>query len=115
MRAVQLLTRGLYKEAIPRFDIVIRRMPTLAKAWHGRGLAYYHQKQFDFALEDFTEAISLKPEFAEAHKDRGALYQDLGEQGKAIADLEKALLLYDEVRDAKKIKETHSLLDGFME
>ncbi len=115
MYAVRLLESGLYEEAIPQFSVVIRRLPTLAKAWHGRGLAYYHEEQLDFAMEDFDEAIARKPEFADAYKNRGVLYKDLGEKEKAIADLERALSLYDEFRDAREIEETRSLLNELRE
>jgi len=109
--AVQLLESGLYKDAIPVFTVVIRRMPELASAWRGRGVAYHNEKQLDLALEDLNEAVKLNPKYADAFRDRGLLHRDMGQKDKAIADLQTALTLYDVVRQARQRQEVIGLLN----
>lgn len=109
--AVQLLHSRLYKDAIPVFTVVIRRMPELASAWRGRGVAYHNEKQLDLALEDLNEAIKLNPKYADAFRDRGVLNRDMGQKDKAIADLQTALTLYDVVRQSRQRQEVIGLLN----
>ena len=94
--AVQLLQAAQYEDATPQFGIVIRILPNFADAYHGRGLAYYHEEQEDLAVEDFSKAIELKPDFADAYRNRGVLYMKAGDIVRGAVDLEKALELYEE-------------------
>ena len=110
MYAVQLLESQLYEDAIPQLNIVIRRLPELGRGWYYRGIAYRHEGQHKFALEDLSKAIELKPEFGQAYKERGILFNEMGETAKAAEDFEKALSLYHPTRDARDIAETTRLL-----
>ena len=109
--AIRLLESRLYEEAIPVFNVVVKRKPDLASAWRGRAVAYYHEDQFEFALEDFNEAIKINPEYADAYKGRAVLYKDLGETDKAVADLQKAISFYHVVREQGLLREARQLLN----
>lgn len=108
--AVQLVENGLYEEAIPQLNIIVKRIPELAKGWYYRGIAYRHQEQHTFALEDLNKAIELKPEFPNSYKERGILYRDLRQIEKARSDLEKALTMYDLDKDAQDYLEAVRIL-----
>ena len=114
-RAVRLLDVAEYDDAILAFDVVIRKLPGFAQAYHGRGLAYYRDERLELALEDFDRAIELKPDFADAHVSRAVVRVDLDDTGKAIADLEMALSLYDRSRDLLQITATVALLNSLKE
>ena len=111
IRAVQLLEIAEYEDAIAAFGLVIRLLPDLYLAYHGRGLAYYHDERFALALEDFDSAIEIKPDFAQAFKSRAALYEDQGERDKAVADLRMAISFYDRVRESRRLQEAIDLLE----
>ena len=102
----------MYKEAIPRFTLVIKVLPDLALGYHGRGLAYYHQEIVDLALDDFDKAIELDPDFAAAYRNRGVVYGNEGEIRKAIADLEKALELFTAAGKTEQALEVQLQLRG---
>ena len=100
-----------YDDSIAAFGLVIRLLPDLYLAYHGRGLAYYHDERFGLALEDFDKAIEIKPDFAEAYKSRAVLHEDQGERDKAIADLRKAISFYDRLRESRRLLEAIDLLE----
>ena len=55
-----------------------------------RGLAYAHQKEYEHAVADFTEAIRLDPKNAAAFTNRGVAYAAKGESARAKADFDQA-------------------------
>jgi tetratricopeptide (TPR) repeat protein len=55
-----------------------------------RGSAYNQKRQYDLAIDDFTEAIHLRPTDSDAYYDRGKLYDDKRDYGHAIEDFTKA-------------------------
>ena len=100
---VNLLNAAQYDEAVSSFDMVIRVLPEMAKAYHYRGLAHYNEDRFELALEDFIKAIELKPVFPEAFRNRGVLHLNQGNLRKGIEDLEEAIRLFLLAADAPLI------------
>ena len=96
LRAVGLLNAGQYKEAVGRYNVVLRIHPDLYLAYHGRALAYYNEDLFDLALDDFNKAIEYKPDYAEALRNRGVLLGNQGRHALARSDLELAVEIYRE-------------------
>ena len=109
-RAVQLLRAAQYEDVIPQFAMVIRILPDFAQAYHGRGLAYYHDEQLELAIEDFNKAIELKPDFADAYRNRGVTYLNSGNIIRGTLDLQKALSIYEESGDSFAVKDLNRLL-----
>ena len=62
-------------------------------------------KDYNAAIQQYTEAIKSNPNFAEAYFNRGLTYIYSGERSKGIADLSKAgeLGIYDAYNLLKKI------------
>ena len=112
--AMQLLSAGQYNDAIAQFGIVLRFLPDLAKAYHGRGLAYYHEEQMDLALEDFTKSIELMPEFADAHTSRGMARINNGDVARGIDDLRNALTLYESEGDDENAQQLRMRLERLL-
>ena len=49
----------------------------LAGAYFKRGVAYHSLKQYDRAIDDYSQAIRLDPNYAFAYNNRGNAYDDL--------------------------------------
>ena len=57
-----------------------------------KGNAYYSEKKFNKAIEEYTEAIELNPKDANAYYNRGTVYgKDIKEFDKAIEDYNKTI------------------------
>ncbi len=64
-----------------------------AVAHYNRGNAYADKKEYDKAIEDYSEAIRLDPKYAAAYTNRGTTWQDKKEYDKAVADYDRAILI----------------------
>ena len=59
-----------------------------------RGLTYHHnRKQYDKAIEHYSDALKLNPQLAAAYYNRGVAYNENGDYESAIADFTKAIQL----------------------
>jgi lipoprotein NlpI len=65
----------------------------LAAAFHNRGLAYYHKKEYDSAIEDYDHAIRLGLKDSDSFYHRGLAYFDKNDYDRAIQDLNQTLKL----------------------
>ncbi|WP_445247829.1 tetratricopeptide repeat protein [Microcoleus sp. OTE_8_concoct_300] len=65
-----------------------------------RGNAYYKQKEYDRAIEDYNQALLLNPKDVDALYNRGNAYYNKGEYDRAIADYNQALLLNPKYAEA---------------
>ncbi len=112
--AIRMVEIGQYEEAIPRLDIVIRFLPTLAQAYYGRGVAFINQEQTqeELGLADLNKAIELKADYAEAYHERGALLLKQNKTDTGTADLRQALDLYEADDNDAGAAEVRRLLGG---
>lgn len=62
-------------------------------ALHNRGISYERLGQYEAAIEDFTQVISLDKDNANAYFNRGCCYDSVGELDLAISDYSVALEL----------------------
>lgn len=67
--------------------------PTRAAYLNTRGRAYYQDRRYDQAIDDFSEAIRLNPKNPESYFNRGDAYDEKGEFDRAIADYDESLRL----------------------
>ena len=86
LKIVRRKRRGIQPEAI-QLD------PNFAEAYAYRGLAHYHQGDYDAAAEDYDKAVALWPNLTEAYYFRALLHGQLKEHRQAIADYTKAIEL----------------------
>lgn len=82
------------------FTDVIEKDRNIGVAYNNRGRYYRELKQFDKAIDDFSNLIRLRPDEARTYITRGRLYTDMGELEKAMADFNRALELNSEHPDA---------------
>jgi tetratricopeptide (TPR) repeat protein len=52
-------------------------------------------KDYQGALVDYTQAITIEPSYADAYRNRGKVHVALGNKSEALADFRKAAALYD--------------------
>jgi tetratricopeptide (TPR) repeat protein len=62
-------------------------------AYFHRGNAYQEKAQYEWAIRDYNNAITLKPDFYEALNNRGTLYDELDQLDLAIRDYTQSLAL----------------------
>ena len=61
-----------------------------------RGFAAMRARNFDIAVDEFTEAIRLEPNRAASYSSRGNAYTELGEFELALADFNTAIAIQPE-------------------
>jgi tetratricopeptide (TPR) repeat protein len=65
----------------------------LAIVLYNRGLSYENTKQFNLALADLSQAVSLDPNYAEAFDERANVYLKTGNYDRAMPDYNRAIAL----------------------
>jgi Flp pilus assembly protein TadD len=65
----------------------------VSTAFHKRGLDQARKREYDEAIDDFTQAIRFNPKVADYINDRGNVWAAKGEPEKASADYRQAELL----------------------
>ncbi|WP_035799007.1 tetratricopeptide repeat protein, partial [Crocosphaera chwakensis] len=70
---------------------LITRCPYSAIDYNNRGLMYLKIANYDQAMADFNEAITLNPSLDRAYNNRGNCHAHQGNLSKAIENYEKAL------------------------
>ena len=56
-------------------------------------MAWYDKKDYDKAIDDFTDAIRIDPKYATAYYNRGLVWKAKGDNDKAMADYDEAIRL----------------------
>lgn len=73
--------------------------PVDAEGYCARGVARLESGQWQDAIDDFTQAITLRPDIAAGYRFRARAHAESGNVVRAIADLDHALRLYpDDIR-----------------
>ena len=58
---INVAQRGLWREAIYRWEKAIEIDPTYAAAWNDLAVAYEHEGQLDKARQAYDKALALEP------------------------------------------------------
>ncbi|MBK9944493.1 MAG: tetratricopeptide repeat protein [Kouleothrix sp.] len=64
-------------------------------AYYGRGLVYNAQGKYDYAISEFTKAISIRNDVHDYYRSRAFAYTKKGQENLALPDLNKAIQLDD--------------------
>ena len=75
-----------------------------AKSYKYRGDAYLELAQYDRALADYAQAISLNPNYIEAYRSRANFYLDTGKVDLALADYSQIIAIDPQDISAYKIR-----------
>jgi lipoprotein NlpI len=65
----------------------------LAIAYNNRGIGYDEKRDYNRAIQDFSQAIRLDPSYAIAYNNRGNAYRDKQDYDSAIRDYSQAIRL----------------------
>jgi tetratricopeptide (TPR) repeat protein len=113
LKYLTLVTLGVSAYAADDWDNAIKQLTVAlseakpnkaaldpATIYFYRGTAYYNQKEYDRAIEDYNQVLVLNPKYAVAFYNRGNAYGNKGEYDRAIADYNQALLLNPKFAEA---------------
>lgn len=64
-----------------------------AETYYDRGLNYFVMEEYDKALVEFNQAITINPQFADAYNNRGMTYAQLQQYDKALAEFNQAIAI----------------------
>lgn len=70
-----------------------RAIEDSALVFYKRGLGYYEKKDYDQAIEAYSQAIKLNPNHADAFNDRGNVYLNKKDYERAMQDYNEAIRL----------------------
>ena len=59
---IEVAQRGLWQEAIYRWERAVDIDPVYAEAWNNLGIAYEHEGVFDKARDAYEKALDLAPD-----------------------------------------------------
>jgi tetratricopeptide (TPR) repeat protein len=93
-----LVMRKKYKEAIPHLEKAARN----TKFYHWvfmLGIAYYHNKQPQKAIQAYSRVIRMNPRFGPAYSNMGGAYAMIGKMKPAVNSWRKALKLQPNLPD----------------
>jgi tetratricopeptide (TPR) repeat protein len=92
-RAITLMERGEYRQAIPVLQEFITKEAGLAGPYINLGIAYRHTEQPDEALQTLSKAVELSPSNAVAHHQIAIIHREQGRFEAALASYKQALEL----------------------
>ncbi len=81
------------QEAMEQADIIVRYWPSYATGWIVRGGLHQKRRNFELALYDMNQAISLEPDNPDFYISRAILYRDFKKKSLARADFAQAVQL----------------------
>jgi tetratricopeptide (TPR) repeat protein len=96
LRGQILFDLGNYVDAMHDFKYCIQKGFELASNYLDLGMCYDFQKQYDNAIEAYTESIKYEPENGLAYRKRGHAKVILDRYQDALRDLDSALLILPE-------------------
>lgn len=82
---VDVARRGLWREAIYRWERAVELDPTYAAALNNLGVAYEHEGQLDKAREAYEKALAIEPENPQI-KQNYDLFKEISERATAKSD-----------------------------
>lgn len=82
------LNKGDYNEAVRLYSEAIGKNDKYTEAYNNRGVAYYRDRKYIEAINDFTTILlQVDAEFSDARRNRVNAYLDSKRYDKALADL----------------------------
>ncbi len=58
---ISVAQKGLWKEAMYRWERAVELDPTYAEAWNNLGIGHEHEGEFDKASEAYEKAVEIDP------------------------------------------------------
>lgn len=82
---------GRYDEGISLLDLAAKKAPGNSTIFYVRGTIYELKREFEKALADLNETLTISPDVYEAYQQRGMIHFKLGNFKESIADFDKVI------------------------
>lgn len=95
---------GFYEEAIENYNNINKKMPKFALPYYLKGMEYYHQSEFDLAVESIKIAIVNNPfdeRYSAALNNIAIKLYNEGKESAGIKDWDEAILKFSEAIQVK--------------
>lgn len=89
----ELFTKGLYEEAIAKYDELLKRDGNYYQAWTNRGYALAGLEKYDRMLESCSSATLVEPEAIYAWNCQGEALYNLEQYDEALAAFDQAIAI----------------------
>jgi len=83
---IQLEAKKREKELLAQLEELREKVEKLFDDFFNSGYAYYEKKDYDHAIEDYTQAIRIDPNYADAYIKRSLAYYEKKDYDRAIED-----------------------------
>jgi tetratricopeptide (TPR) repeat protein len=88
------LRKRLYPKALSEFQRALKAGGTeMAEIYNAIGFTYFAQKQFDLAIKNYKESLSLQPQYLAAWNNLGNVYESKKLVTQALESYEQALAI----------------------
>jgi tetratricopeptide (TPR) repeat protein len=88
------LRKKLYPKALSEFQRALKAGGEgMAEIYNAIGFAYFAQKQFDLAIKNYKESLSLQPQYLAAWNNLGNVYESKKLVAQALEAYEQALVI----------------------
>jgi tetratricopeptide (TPR) repeat protein len=86
-----LITRGLYKEALSCLSNSIAINPNDANAWNAKGWSHFSLGEYVYALNCFNRSIEIEPLYKQAWLNKGRLLGVMGLYNDSLKSIDRAI------------------------
>src|ERR1044072_3618790 len=100
----QLLTEGVYPEALTILERAVTLRPSLAAAQYDLGLAQLKENKYQDAVTSNKKALELRPEWPDAYNNLGLAYAGLKRWEEAVTAYRAAVRLIPNYSDRKSTR-----------
>jgi Flp pilus assembly protein TadD, contains TPR repeats len=98
---VSAVSTELTRKDVPYIDQLNQCLTVLGETYrlsvesscYNRGIRHYQRRNYQFAIADLSQAITLNPNLMDAYLHRGKAYDELGQHKEANSDFKRALEL----------------------
>jgi len=94
MTSLTVRQEGVWKSSLIMWNYIIARKPLrYPVAYHNRSILFVDAGEYERAIEDANQALTLAPEYPDAYHNRGNAFAGKGNFARAIADYSRAISL----------------------
>ena len=97
---VNLYTQGQLQQTLSKVSEMLERFPNSVVLYNIAGASNAGLMQFDTAIDNYKQALSIKPDYAEAYYNMGNALNGKGEPKAAIVSYKKALSIKPDYAEA---------------
>ena len=99
--AMEYADKGLYKDAITRYQKTLSLRAYDYEAHNNLGVLYWGIDRREDAVKEFQLAIKINQGYGEAHNNLGVAFEEMGMYEKALKEYEIALRIKPDYKQAK--------------